>query len=213
MKTLITNSEISRIFEKTGINIGITFPILKDFHNCYLSAIILLYKRYTYSEKITTLEQSLIPFSTFKKIASFGGIDVADSSFLKFLHFKTEKKILAFLRHSKNKIKNGKLMLAWKEYLHSKGNKVSGSKLFNTLWFIIESRVKKSNKESSVKIVSNQSGGSKLPVFLKDSDLDLDNFNKVLCEIGIISDSEQSERSDSDTEFIKWAANQIKLRT
>lgn len=237
MKTLITNSEISNFFQKTGTNIGITFPIVKDFHNLFLSCTLLSFDSISKSPpKIGSPEslkyEYLISHSTFKKIVSFTDIQES-SSVLKFLHFKTEKRILAFLRYAKNKIKNGKLMSAWKNYVKSHLNKkVKSMNLENTLWFIIESKKRSVKKESSVKIVSMSGGAKQKLNNLKNLDLDLDNFNKVLCEIGIIgslndetasTDPEQNlghdkqntieKISNEHENFIKWAANQIKLRT
>ena len=221
MKTIITNSQISKFFEKTGINLGITFEIVKEFHECVLSTIYLCYKMNKRGSP--SKEDLILPHSTFKKIVSFTKIKEDSDVDIDYLHLKVEKRMIAFLRFAKNKIINGKLIAAWRQYLHAKMSNYTHIKIpkINTLWFIIDSTKPRSRTKSqgsgSVRIVSQDGGGTVKKhsnLFIDNIDtIDLEEFDKILTDIGLISKQESENKQNFDEYYIKWAANQIKERS
>jgi hypothetical protein len=270
MKTIITNSQISKFFEKSGINLGITFEIVKDFHNCFISTVYLCYKDQS-KKSVACKEDLILSHSTFKKIVSFTRIK-EDSTFLEYLHLKVEKRMLGFLRFAKNKVINGKLFQVWRQYLHFKNKNNIKIPKINSLWFIVEirSRSRSRSRTGTVMIASQEGGSSEikcndrvseqgtlttdrvseqgtlttgrvseqgtlttgrvseqgtlttgrvseqgtLDTLKLNNTLNLEEFDNILTEIGLISEqseqSEQSEPENFDEFYIKWVTKQIK---
>lgn len=209
MKTLIKNSEIQAFFEKTGTNLGITFDIVKDFHNCFYA---ITYNEFNKNKVKKSLDNSfIIPHATFKKIISFTGHQgTISSEDLQNLHKQAEKKMLTFLRFAKNKAINGHLLAVMR-----KTAKFT-IKVPNFLWFVVEKRKRKSKSKETggVRIVSDQIGAGKSSIAQKTTNLDLDEFNDFLLQNKLIDDPSDDdidfENLDNHVNFLKWASKKIK---